>query len=102
MTALRPFLLACCIAYGQTSPSFDAASIKHVAPTGPYGKGPVEASTTIAPGSVRMHNASVRDVIALAYGIKDHQIAGPAWIGVERYDIEAKSEGPTSEDQLKL
>ncbi len=42
---------------------------------------------------------SLRDLIADAYQVKTHQIAGPEWIGNERFDIVAKMpEGSRKED----
>ena len=35
-------------------------------------------------------NLSLKSYIQMAYGVSDFQIAGPDWIGLERYDISAK------------
>jgi bla regulator protein BlaR1 len=55
-------------------------------------------------------NISVKGLIHIAYGVQDFQISGgPPWLGSDRYDIEAKAEGPSegdirnmSEEQRKL
>ena len=36
------------------------------------------------------NNLSLKSYIQMAYGVSDFQIAGPDWIGSERYDISAK------------
>ncbi len=52
------------------------------------------------------HNAQLIFVIQQLYGVRDFQIVGaPKWIidwSTARFDIEAKAEGVTSEDQLRL
>ncbi|HEY4363612.1 MAG TPA: TIGR03435 family protein [Bryobacteraceae bacterium] len=38
--------------------------------------------------------------IQIAYGVKDFQIAGPAWISSEKFDIDAKPAQPASAPQM--
>jgi uncharacterized protein (TIGR03435 family) len=78
----------------QSSRSFEVASIRP------------GASATAEMIAVRMNadrsmihyvNVSLRDVIRVAYGVKEFQISGPDWIR-NRFDIEAKyPEGATKE-----
>jgi uncharacterized protein (TIGR03435 family) len=80
----------------QSSRSFEVASIRPGAP----------ATAEMIP--IRMKadrsmiyyvNASLRDCIRVAYGVKAFQISGPAWIGT-RFDIEAKYPAGATEDQV--
>jgi uncharacterized protein (TIGR03435 family) len=42
-------------------------------------------------------NFSLRQLIAAAYGIRDHQLTGgPGWIGSERFDVVGKPENPVA------
>jgi hypothetical protein len=52
-------------------------------------------------GIFSANNAPLRFLITLAYQIADFQIfGGPAWLGTERYNIEAKAEGISNPDQM--
>lgn len=98
------FALAC-FALPQTDPAlpaFDAASINPAAPQASVDKSPAQPVLSITPGTVRILNATLRSMIVAAYGIRDYQVAGPASLGSERYDVIAKSENAAPEAQLRL
>jgi uncharacterized protein (TIGR03435 family) len=44
-------------------------------------------------------NASLRDCIRTAYGLKDYQIVAPEWMSSTRFDIEAKMPDGATQDQ---
>lgn len=69
----------------QAPPRFEVASIRPSVrpPTGPVG-------VRIGPTQARFTFGSLRAYIAAAYGVRDHQIAGPAWMGTAMFDIVAK------------
>ncbi len=90
------FLLSAVCAYPQAS--FDVASIK---PIKLSGEGRNRDSVTANPGFVTMRNVSLKSALQWAYGIKEHQVSGPAWIGDERYDISAKAAEPVGETQAR-
>lgn len=49
-------------------------------------------------GDVSITNATVRQLIELAYGMRDYQLSGgPGWIDTERFDVEAKSATPLTD-----
>jgi uncharacterized protein (TIGR03435 family) len=83
-------------AIAQTAPqAFDVASVKpaigHV------------LDFRILPGG-RLHSTGLElnAILQLAYGLEHHQISGgPAWLGTDRFDIEAKGE-PTKEQMLSM
>ena len=79
--ALAPGLRA------QQAEGFEVASIK------PSRSSSAESNLDSAPGGrLTATNISVRELIRLAYGVKDYQVEhAPGWIDGERYDIAAKS-----------
>ena len=83
------------VASAQTSPRFEVASI-HPNVTG------TEGSVIDLPesGRLRVTNATLKALIRAAYGVQNDQIAGgPKWLDDDRYDIEARTSGPITENQ---
>jgi uncharacterized protein (TIGR03435 family) len=99
--SLLAALVAVSIAGAQpvTAPSFDSASIKP-SPNGP--KLEDSEHTDITPGSISMLGVTLRSSMKWAYGVRDDQVLGPAWLATEHYDIVAKAAGPTPVPQLRL
>ena len=58
----------------------------------------------MTPGRVSVQNLSLRELIGIAYRVKESQISnGPSWINSERYDIDAKTDtGATGADPMLL
>ena len=75
-------------------PAFDVASVKP-------NKARVRQSMTTNPGGIAYTSVSLIDGLQAAYGVKRYQIAGPDWLGSERYDINATTGGAASNDQIK-
>src|SRR5205814_1780780 len=90
------FFLAAVCAFSQAR--FDVASIK---PSRLSGEGRNRESTVANPGTLTMHNVSLRSALQWAYRMKEYQVTGPAWIGDERYDISAKAADPVGDEQLR-
>lgn len=84
--------LGIAVAQTVTSPlKFEVASIK---PADPHFSG-VSSSRDAGEG-IDVRNISVRNLITLAYGLRDFQLkGGPSWIDSESYDVIAKA--PSSE-----
>jgi uncharacterized protein (TIGR03435 family) len=83
------------VAVGQSlsvNTGFDVISVKRNI-TGAMGA----VTPPLQHGRLRFTNVTVKDVLSLAYYPIDlpHTKGGPAWIGTERYDIQA-----TTEDRL--
>ena len=106
------YFCAACAALAQTAdapPVFEVASIKPsvrdqmtdilgaVVPAWMRG-GP----GTRDPGQISFTNASLKTLIANAYGVKPYQISGPTWLDVVGFNIIAKVPPGTSKEQLKL
>jgi uncharacterized protein (TIGR03435 family) len=81
----------------QSKPAFEAASIKPSKAGDPL-KGPGGAEISFLPGTVTVRNATIKDLIAAAYRVRDYQVSGPPILESARYDILAKTAGPASED----
>jgi len=105
MTRLWGFLfLAAAIAFGQPPAAkleFEVASIRPA--------GPIEAMAASGKMHVGMHidgarvdigMMSLADLIQIAYKVKRHQITGPNWMGVQRFDIMAKLPEGATKDQV--
>lgn len=90
------FLLSAVCAFSQAR--FDVASIK---PSKLSGEGRNRENVTANPGTLTMHNLSLRSALQWAYRMKEYQVSGPAWIGDERFDISAKAADAAGEDQLR-
>jgi uncharacterized protein (TIGR03435 family) len=76
-------------AMSQPSPEFEVASIR------PSRSANTDSNLDSAPGGrLTATNITIRELIRLAYGVKDYQIEhAPGWIESERYDIAAKAAG---------
>src|ERR1700692_4794795 len=92
--------LTCCAAltgaaWRQVScPSFEVASIKRSDPTADVGQ------MIRDPRIVALAHASVQNLLAQAYRIKNFQISGPSWLDSERFDIVAMLPDGATQNQL--
>jgi uncharacterized protein (TIGR03435 family) len=108
------FFLASCAALGQTpgAPlSFEVASIRPVGepPTtkDEYSAGfnaGMRAALSAQGLRIRGQNASLidqslRDLIRIAYGVKDYQISAPGWLAETKFDIQARMPAGASRSQ---
>jgi bla regulator protein BlaR1 len=81
------FAIAATLAQTVAPLKFEVASIK---PADPNSKN-ASASRDAGEG-LEVRNITVRNLITLAYGLRDFQLAGgPGWIDSESYDISAKA-----------
>jgi uncharacterized protein (TIGR03435 family) len=110
LIASRWLTLALCISVSNAiwaqaaaapAPSFEVASVRQV----PEGQGYFSISPS-GDKRFRVENASMKLLIAMAFGVNDNQITGKNldWLGSKLYDVEAVPEGDASlsYDQLKL
>jgi uncharacterized protein (TIGR03435 family) len=85
--------------FARGQQAFEVASIR------PNHSGSDEANVNSLPGGrLVVTNESLRELIKLAFGVKDYQIAkAPGWIDAARFDIAAKTAGATgsSFEELK-
>ena len=79
-----------------TSPTFEVASVKFAGTSGASGM-------RIEPGRLLWPRASLQAMIEAAYQIQPYQLlGGPAWLNVDRYSINAKSDSPADRSQLLI
>ena len=82
-------ILACVMTLGTASaqaPAFDVASIKVSKDVGNESSVMEDRS-----GNLTGHNATLKNLIRMAYSVRDHQIiGGPAWMDSDRYEVVAK------------
>ncbi len=93
----RTSWLALLVSVTLAAQTFEVASVK------PNKSGGNGGSTGRSGGQVVFENESLRDCIATAYGIapdREYALAGPGWIGAERYDIVAKVPAETPREQV--
>ena len=67
---------------------FEVASIKPALP--PSSGGQVKVGIQVDGAQVRFVYTSVKDLMAVAYGVKDYQIIAPDYVASDRYDVSAK------------
>jgi uncharacterized protein (TIGR03435 family) len=94
------FLLAASCFAQPASRTFDVASVK--LSLHPLGK---DANSQVAytPAGLTARNMTLKDLIAEAYQVQPHQIAGgPRWLDVAEYDLEAKADAAASREQLRM
>lgn len=79
-------------------PVFDVASLKASSQTvGPD----YNNKLAFEPNGIRARNATLRRLIAEAYGLQVNQIVGPVWLDRNEYDLEAKSARAVSAGMLQ-
>jgi uncharacterized protein (TIGR03435 family) len=61
-----------------------------------------DGATKITPGTLHMRDVTVDTCIKWAYNVQEAQVAGPDSLRAERYDIQAKADGPANEEQMRL
>jgi uncharacterized protein (TIGR03435 family) len=77
----------------DAQPAFEVASIKRDV------SGERGGMFTCVP-NCHLERMTLRDLVIFAYGVHDFQVTGgPGWIDSDRYNIDAKGEGPPSHSQ---
>jgi uncharacterized protein (TIGR03435 family) len=76
---------------------FEVASVK---PSADPGAARAQVGLRIDGAQLTCNYFSLRDYIALAYGMKNYQIVGPDWVAAQRYDIAAKLPTGASRPQV--
>jgi len=107
--SLVSLIFGCGLVFAQLTqgPTFEVASVKPSAPIPPNGGvyfGPARGGPgTPDPGQITWTYATLRDLLMIAYDVKDYQISGgPKWLNSERYDIIAKVPAGTTQKQVNM
>jgi uncharacterized protein (TIGR03435 family) len=108
LIAMRVLPLLICLSlrglavFGQSSsnpPAFDVASVKpsqHL--VGPDYDNQIKYTR----GGITAKNATLKRLVAEAYYLQLNQIVGPSWFDQNEYDIEAKTAGDATREQMAL
>ena len=87
-----------------TPPAFEVAVIKPSLPMAEalplLRAGKMKAGVSIDKARIDMGFLTITDLIVQAYTVKPHQISGPDWLSMERFDIQAKLPDGATEDQV--
>src|ERR1700722_1662092 len=93
-------VLAAALAFGQAPPpklEFEVASVRLSQPSGPNR---VDVGLRMDGSQAHFGSLSLRDYIAMAYGVTAGRVSGPDWIASERFDISAKLPEGGTRDQI--
>jgi uncharacterized protein (TIGR03435 family) len=96
------FIMTAMVSASQPIPqlAFDVASIKPSRIARAGGEGSGRERVTVTPDSVTIENGSLSFCIQWAYNVRFYQVSGPDRLVSQRYDIIAKTEKPSSRQQL--
>jgi uncharacterized protein (TIGR03435 family) len=105
MVALPAFFSTA--APAQTPPATPAFEVVVIKPSLPMADaipllraGKLKVGTSIDKARVDMGFVTITDLIVAAYKVKPHQISGPDWLSMERFDIQAKLPDGSVEDDV--
>jgi len=94
------YLLGCATLLAQTQPQFEVASIR---PGAPFTMDLLRSGGVgmkVEPTRVTIRSWSFLDLIGAAYRVRTDQIAGPEWMGAQRWDIQANIPAGATQDQV--
>jgi uncharacterized protein (TIGR03435 family) len=91
-------------AFGQGSeqPKFEVASVKLAGPPRPGPALNTGGPGTGDPGRISYPRITLRDLLTIAYGVKDDQVLCPEWATTERYSIAAKLPPNTTKEEFNV
>jgi uncharacterized protein (TIGR03435 family) len=107
-TILAGFALAAVPAFGQTpapaappSLAFEVATVKAAVPIQEQAlAGKMHVGVNMDGARVDIGAMTLKDLIGIAYKMKPHQISGPDWMSVDRFDIMGKIPDGVSKDKM--
>jgi uncharacterized protein (TIGR03435 family) len=94
--------LSCATMFAQTPPTRVEFEVASVRPSGPIlsAADAAKIGVHIDGARVNLTGLSLNDLLAAAYKVKLHQIAGPEWMASERFDINGKLPAGSTGDQI--
>jgi uncharacterized protein (TIGR03435 family) len=96
---MRTLLGVAFLAYAAAAQSFDVASVKPSARA--VGKD-YRGAVVFGPERVSARNVSLKGLIVEAYHVQPFQVAGgPGWLDLDEFDIDARSGGTVTKEQLR-
>jgi uncharacterized protein (TIGR03435 family) len=104
-------VLVCSLSHSQTPDktlSFDAATIKPFVPqTGRGGRlfffgGSRGGPGSSDPGRIQYPATTLKNLLTIAYHVKDFQVSGPGFLDTERFEIQATMPPETTKEQFQI
>lgn len=71
-------------------------------PPFPFSSPGSEGTISASPGTLSMRDVTLNSCIEWAYRVQESQVSGPEWIGVDRFDVIAKTTAPATDSQLRV
>jgi uncharacterized protein (TIGR03435 family) len=98
---MKTTVLSLMFAVAVSAQTFEVASIKPS--TTPQGQGlrSLREDITNGPDHLTMVNVNLNTAVRWAYKLGVYEISAPDWMTSQRFDFNAKSANPVSEDQLR-
>src|SRR3954463_16355618 len=81
------------------APAFAVATIR---PSAEQVKFESDGETQVTPTTLHMRDVTIDTCIKWAYDVQEAQVTGPDSLRSERYDIQAKADAPTTDEQMRL
>jgi uncharacterized protein (TIGR03435 family) len=88
------------VAIAQNAPAQIAFEVASIKPASPQPMGRMLTGMNTDGSMLRYSNASLKDVIRMAYRVQDTQVEGPDWLSNARFDIQAKLPDGSTRDQV--
>jgi len=85
---------------GIFAQTFEVASVKPAAEGRTGVSRPGGPSANVDPGLVTYQKFSLWSLLIRAYGVRNYQVQGPAWIATEQYDVSARVPVGVSPDRI--
>ncbi len=108
LRAVRTLLLLCALslsgsaAFGQTNASTPAFEVVSVKPVQHIVGLDYNNQLTYSPNGLTARNVTLKRLVADAYGLQLSQVSGPSWIDHDEYDIDARTAGAATREQMTL
>jgi uncharacterized protein (TIGR03435 family) len=88
-----------CFGQAATTSTFAVASLKKSAQAaGRDARGAI----VIGADRVSARNVSLKDLLVAAHHLEPYQVSGPGWLDSDEFDMDARADGPVSQEQLRL
>jgi addiction module HigA family antidote len=101
--AASAFVFSICASFAQSAASPPAFAVASVKPSRHELGRDANSRISIGPAGLRGNNVTLKHLITEAYRVQPYQVfGGPNWLDIDEYDVEAKTDGPTTSEQAAL
>lgn len=92
--------LSSAVILGQAAPSAPAFDVASVRPSQHVVGPDYNNRLTYSPNGLTARNVTLKRLVAEAYGLQLNQVSGPNWLEQDEYDIEARTAGASTREQM--